>query len=155
MIDSPWLASAFNAGHALRLSPSFGATYSGHFPPAPGFPCGVTCPILRLNVTRFTNDNPKSRVKMIRFSITFMRVVTRNMVREMKSKTKVPPGWSFYNINMSANKTERSTCPVGLRSESCTRDGHVRVPPWTPRDSEKHDDVMSAQLSRSHKYTKK
>jgi len=64
MKSSPWFARAFNAGQALRLSPAFGATYAGHFPPAPGAPRGVTCPFLRLNVTMLINVKKKSQVKM-------------------------------------------------------------------------------------------
>jgi hypothetical protein len=43
-MDLPWFAIALRAGQEQRLSPSLGGTNSGHFPPAPGCPSGVTLP---------------------------------------------------------------------------------------------------------------
>jgi hypothetical protein len=83
--DSPWLAIAFNAGQQHRLSPSFGGTYSGHFPPAPGSPSGVTCPTFRLGVTTLTISNPKSQVKTATFWIALRTELTINIAgREMR-----------------------------------------------------------------------
>ena len=78
--NSPWFAMAFSAGQEHLLSPSLGAIYSGHFPPAPGYPSGVTCPILRWGDTRLTRVNKRSHVKTKRSWKILASEVKRNMV---------------------------------------------------------------------------
>lgn len=75
----PWFAIAFKAGQQHRLSPSWGGMCSGHLPPAPGWPSGVTCPTLRLGVTRLYNTVPKSQVKTPTSLTTLAIGVIRNM----------------------------------------------------------------------------
>lgn len=60
-MNIPWFAIAFSAGHEQRLSPSRGGMYSGHTPPSPGRPLGVTRPTLRLKVTKLMRKREKSQ----------------------------------------------------------------------------------------------
>ena len=81
---APWLARAFSAGHEQRLSPSLGAMYSGHFPSAPASPAGVTCPTLRLGVTRLATVRPKSHEK----TATVWRALAMGVTRNMRASTQ-------------------------------------------------------------------
>jgi len=59
----PWFAIAFNTGQEHLLSPSFGAIYSGHVPPAPGCPSGTTCPTFLFGVTKLSKVSEISQTR--------------------------------------------------------------------------------------------